>query len=158
MKFTNIQHRAQRGFTLIELMIVVAVIGILASVAYPSYVDQVRKGNRTEGKSALMRSSQTLERFFTARGRYPSAAEYATLFGLPAGANLFSNPDAPTTGKYRLTYAITTPNAQNDGGLEYTLTATLVATGADPQCGNYTLTSRSVRNVSVAGNKETCWR
>jgi type IV pilus assembly protein PilE len=159
MNIQIVKRKVQRGFTLIELMIVVAVIGILASVAYPSYVEQIRKGNRTEGKAALMRTSQTLERFFTARGRYPSVVEYATLFGLASGANLFSNPDTPTIGKYEITYVITVPNVQNDGGLEYTLAARLVAgAGADPQCGNYSLNSRAVRNVSVGGNKEICWR
>ena len=74
MKTNDKSSRLQQGFTLIELMIVVAVVGILASIAYPSFAEQIKRGTRTEGKSALMRSSQTLERFFTARGRYPSAA------------------------------------------------------------------------------------
>ncbi len=59
-----------RGFTLIELMIVVAVVGILAAIAYPSYQEQVRKSRRADGAAVLMQNAQFLERFFTENGRY----------------------------------------------------------------------------------------
>ena len=55
--------RASRGFTLIELMIVVAVISILGAIAYPSYQESVRKGRRAEGRAALQELMQQQERF-----------------------------------------------------------------------------------------------
>src|SRR5690606_15122717 len=58
-------RRAQRGFTLLELMITVVVVAILASVAYPSYTDFVVRSKRAEGKAALLDAAQALERHFT---------------------------------------------------------------------------------------------
>lgn len=70
------QHTPQpaRGFTLIEMMVVVAVVAILASVAYPSYAAQVAKGRRADGKQALVELAQKLERYYTERGTYVGAA------------------------------------------------------------------------------------
>lgn len=62
-----------KGFTLIELMITVAIIGILASIAYPSYQDYVRRGNRAEAKAALMEDAQFMERFFTVNNQYDAS-------------------------------------------------------------------------------------
>ena len=58
------------GFTLIEVMIVVAIVGILAAVAYPSYIDSVRKGKRAEARAALMNLLQQQERYFTQNNTY----------------------------------------------------------------------------------------
>ncbi len=66
--------RKQSGFTLIEIIITVAIIGIIASIAYPSYQNQAAKGQRTEGKVALLNASQILERCYTEYGRYNHAS------------------------------------------------------------------------------------
>lgn len=57
------RHRDSKGFTLIELMIVVAVIGILAAIAYPSYLDSVRKGRRADAIAALLEVQMDQEKF-----------------------------------------------------------------------------------------------
>jgi type IV pilus assembly protein PilE len=62
--------RKSIGFTLVEVMIVVAIIGILAGVAYPSYLEQVRKSNRSDAKIALSDVAQRLQRCFTAHSTY----------------------------------------------------------------------------------------
>ncbi|MEE4373510.1 type IV pilin protein [Pseudomonas alliivorans] len=62
-----------RGFTLIELMIVVAIVGILAAVAYPSYTEYVRRTHRAEIASLLSEQTQALERFYSRSGTYAGA-------------------------------------------------------------------------------------
>lgn len=73
----------QRGFTLIELMIVVVIIAILASVAWPSYREQVRSGNRADAQGALMGLAQAMERHFTEKGTYKGAAAADADTGAP---------------------------------------------------------------------------
>ncbi|RZM02652.1 MAG: type IV pilin protein, partial [Variovorax sp.] len=63
-------RRRQAGFTLIELMIVVAIVGILATIAYPSYRESVLKGRRAEARTALLELMQQQERYMTQRGAY----------------------------------------------------------------------------------------
>ncbi|MBK6865936.1 MAG: type IV pilin protein [Ideonella sp.] len=70
--------RRERGFTLIELMITVAIIGILGAIAYPAYLDSVLKGKRAEGRTALTDLMQQQERYFTQTGTYLSFAAGAT--------------------------------------------------------------------------------
>ena len=67
------KRRAAAGFTLVEMMIVVAMVAILASVAYPSYLSQVAKGRRADGKQALVELAQKMERFYSERGTYLGA-------------------------------------------------------------------------------------
>ena len=75
-------HRARRplrrGFTLIELMITVAIVGILAAIAYPSYQDSVRKGKRAEGRTSLIDFLQQQERYLSQTGSYLEVTPGAT--------------------------------------------------------------------------------
>lgn len=63
-------RRSARGFTLMELMVVVAIVGILAAIAVPSYNEQVRKSRRADAKTQVMEIAQGLHRFFTVRNRF----------------------------------------------------------------------------------------
>src|SRR5438105_1374206 len=62
-----------RGFTLLEVLITVVIVGVLALIAYPSYQNQIQKSRRAEGKSAVLAAAVQLERYFTERNTYATA-------------------------------------------------------------------------------------
>ena len=131
-----------RGFTLIELMIAVAVVALLAAVAYPSYKSHLAKGRRADAKQALLELAQTLERFYTERGTY-------------AGAALGSSgvyPAVSIGGYY--TMAI---NSQNADG--FTISATPRSSQTGDACAVYQYNQAGEKTVSSAATLTAaqCW-
>jgi type IV pilus assembly protein PilE len=144
----------QSGFTLIELMIAVVIVSILAAVALPSFQDQIIRSRRAEGKTALLRAAQLLERNYTVNNTY--VTDLAPLHGLAANAPVYSgeNP-AIAAGNYTIT-ATNQPCGQI--AQCYTLTATQNGAFRDPRCGDLTVTSTGVRGASGPETVERCWQ
>ena len=122
-----------KGFTLIELMIVVAIVGILAAIAYPSYTEYVRRTHRTEIAGILMEQSQVLERFYTKNSTY---------VGAPV-------PNSNAWYKVALVSDATT----------FILTATPDPASMmnGDKCGSFTITNTGVRNNSPGLSNKDCW-
>lgn len=142
----------QAAFTLIEVMIVVAIVGILAAVAYPSYQEFVRRGARAEARAAVLNMAQLQERNFSDRGLYAavdgsSAAPWLAI-------NYFSG-SSYASRKYDITVGINVVVGSNT--LPYVITATPANGFTDPTCGNLTLDSSGTKG-STAGTVDTCWR
>ncbi|MGP1629667.1 MAG: type IV pilin protein [Giesbergeria sp.] len=134
-------HKQQRGFTLIEVMIVVAIVGILAAIAVPSYNEYIRRGHRADARAGLLQAAQWLERAATATGTYPLTGVF------PAGLK-----EIPSDS-----YEISIVSAD---GSTYTLTAAPSGGQVGDKCGSYTLTQAGVRNASPltkGATVETCW-
>lgn len=136
----------QSGVTLIELLIVVAIVGILGSIAYPSYQNYVRQGYRSEAKGILLETAQFLERNYTTANRYDlDSGGVAT--DLP-----FDTSPKSGTAKYDITVAY--PDNQS-----FTLSATPVAGGlmAGDACGTLSLTHAGAQGQS-SGTQAECWQ
>lgn len=125
-------HKAGSGFTLVELMVVAAIISILAAIAYPAYTESTRKSRRTDAQGGLMGLASALERHYTQNNSYLAAAAG----GADTGAPAIYHTETPTDGStkfYDLTIAAATAttftvratpkNAQaGDGFMELTST------------------------------------
>ena len=128
------RHGKNTGWTLLELMIVVVILGILTSLAYSAYVDQVRKSRRADAASSLLEAAQVLERCFTRFNAYNAV-------GCP-------NPSgASGDGFYTLSMV--------RGSNTYTLTATPQSDQSNDPCGTYTLDHLGNKTPTPSANK--CW-
>lgn len=128
---------SQSGFTLIELMIVIVIIAVLGTIAFPSYQDSVRKSRRSEAKTTLAALAASQEQYFLTYKSYTSS-----LLGV-----------GPTTenGHYTIGVTLVSPRA-------YTITATPQGGQAnDAKCLNFTLNQAGTKGVSGSGPVADCW-
>ena len=142
----GITHQA--GVTLIELMIAVVIMGILASIAYPSYQNYVARANRAEAQGILMENAQFLERNYTTANRYDTLNSDGTGGAPPIIAQ---SPKPVSTAKYTIAAAYGTAPAQT-----FTLTATRTGSMANDPCGNLTLDNTGLKGASL-GTVADCW-
>ncbi len=131
-----VKRRAVRGFTLIELMVVVAVVAILAAVAYPSYQDQIRKSRRGQAKADMVEYAQLAERWHTVNNSYAGFALPVTQSPRepgPARYTLRVTPPAPTQNTFTITAIPQGPQAVDTCGT-LTLNQAGAKTPVDNRC------------------------
>ncbi|MGF6313790.1 type IV pilin protein [Pseudomonas frederiksbergensis] len=130
-------RRSNRGFTLIEIMIVIAIIGIVITIGYPSLTEYVKKGRRTEVAGLLSEQAQILERFYSKNNVYTNASS------LSAGNDFYTITPTLTDQTFLLT-------ATRKAG----------STMASDKCGDFTLTNTGVRgmvNATSGLTTKDCW-
>lgn len=134
------------GFTLLELMVTVAVLAILAAVVYPSYLDQVRKSRRADAKSALLSCAQMLERHHTQVGHYAAAGDPEV-----ASACTGKSPHGY--------YALPASNvASGASAATFSIRATPTGSQVTDPCGSFTYTDIGTRDVTGGRLKsKDCW-
>lgn len=134
---------AQKGFTLIELMITVAVIGILAAIAYPSYQKYILRANRADAQAILMENAQFMERYFATANTYV----LATGVTLPSAVS----PKGSTGAAIRYNISFSAGPAATS----FTMQAVPVSgtAQASDSCGTMTLSNTGLRTPTTTG----CW-
>ena len=141
--------KKQKGFTLIELMIVVAVVGILSAIAYPSYTEYVRRGHRADARAGLLQAQLWMERAATATGVYPTNADLTKV--LPANLSWSSD----SSKRYQL-------EMKSSSNAAYTLIAKRKnpSPQATDKCGDFTLSNTGVKSADNLASSTTaidCW-
>jgi type IV pilus assembly protein PilE len=144
LKLSNRDARAGRGFTLVELMITVAIIAIISAIAYPNYTRYVMRSNRTDATAALLRLAAAQEKFYLQNNTYTTT---------------ITNVGSANSEHGYYTITIDTGNAT-------TFTASATApTGSrqrnDTDCRTFTITAAGVKGASKAdttANDAACWR
>jgi type IV pilus assembly protein PilE len=145
----------QYGFTLVELMIVVAIIGILTIIAYPSYLNHLSTSRRADAKGALLGLANAMERHFTENNSYRKAAQNDTDTGSPA---IFSatSPIDGKTAYYDLTIRLADDSS-------YTLKATPISSASQKEDGFLEINHTQAKgrwdknNNGALDNSETSW-
>ena len=140
--------RRQRGVTLLELMAVVTILAILASVAVPTYRRYLIRTQRSEAKIALLQLQTAQEKFYMQNNSFTDNVSDAS----PDGLGL---PATTETGKYTVEVVLA------DDGQTYEATAAPRTGGGqtdDEECASFTINQRGTKSVSGTSDVQRCWR
>ena len=142
--------KSAAGFSLIELLVVLVIVGIVSAIALPNYRQHIQRGHRAEAAGALLEAQHFMARYYSAHGRYDGSAQEPgqppelplRLQGIPAGADL----------RYQLKLDTVTVNA-------YELRAEPVGSMAGDKCGTLTLNQAGLKGLADSELRVVdCWR
>ncbi|WP_374591408.1 type IV pilin protein [Aquabacterium sp.] len=142
--------QTSRGFTLIELMVTVAIVAILTAIAYPAYHQYVLKGRRAEGRAALTAVLQQQERYYTQFGKY-----YISTSDSDNGPFKAYSGDNLGSSAYTLTSSLCADNLTAAECVQITATPTH---HDDPEAGNLSINSVGPTRTCSGTNKSICWK
>ena len=136
---TTTAVKKSAGFTLIELMITVAIVGILAAIALPAYSQYIARGKRAEARAAILQAEGWLERFYTDNKSYTTATNTNAAFN-----TRFSSIPSSGAANYSITLVVSTASAS------FTITAAPLGSMTGDKCGSYL--KNNVGSLAIGGS------
>lgn len=146
----------ERGFTLVEIMVVVAIVMVLAAIALPSYTESINRAKRAEAKAQLLEAAQYMQRFYSQNSRFDQTTAGAAV-AVPDALARVPRTAAAGTQNYTLGFASAVTAAT------FTLQAVPRAGGsmANDKCGSFTLNQagqRDIKNNASGSTADSCWK
>jgi type IV pilus assembly protein PilE len=152
---------ASAGFTLIELMIVVAIIGLLAAIALPSYQSYIARANRAAARAQLSQAAQYMQRFYAANDRYDADRTGTQTIWAIMPPTLMRSP-AEGTQLYEISNTGASPSLVSASTFTLIMRPLTTAAMANDKCGGFTLTQAGIKGITAAASTPTlvaeCWR
>jgi type IV pilus assembly protein PilE len=154
-------QRPTQGFTLIEVMIVVAIIGILAAIVYPSYTEYVKRGRRSQAQTALLEASQYMQRYYAANGSYANNLSSAPHTLPTEWARVPRETGSPQTYAIAFAQDASHTNLVSDTG--FSLKATPQGAMNGDKCGSFTIDQTGLKDIvdkpsTSSATVKDCWK
>jgi type IV pilus assembly protein PilE len=149
-------RRPHAGFTLIELMIAMAIVAILGAIALPAYTEQIARGRRAEARAQLQLAAQYMQRFYAANDSYVADRAGTSISTLIPSQ--FLQAPAEGVALYKIEFASTKSTVTTT---DFTLIMSPVAGQrmAADKCGGFSLDSYGRRGITATGvSRDSCWR
>ena len=149
-----------RGFTLIELMVVVAIVGLLSAIAIPRYQDSMRKARRAEARAQLLEVAQFMQRYYSIHDSFATSKAGAAVT-LPGELTMVPRTAASGSQSYDIIFAVPADGVTNPGLAYFKIQAVRKAGGPmdGDQCGDFTLENTGARGLlNATDSTANCWR